>query len=156
MIKDRGDDAIPHVEFDLEKNDAEQAKRKKLVNSPTSGTQIEYRRALAYIEAMAVVPREDFTAGVMKRYTEALALIGDYAQAYELSGEEYYDHVDQALLGKTEKCSCTGASITTIVDGRPKTTVFPSTFVKKKIYDARQQKHIPLMCCNVCLRLYAA
>lgn len=156
MIRDKGDDAIPQVEFDVEADDAIQAKRRKLFGTPTSGSQIEYSRALAYVEAMSILPREDMTEGVFNRYIDALTVIGDYAQAYSLTKDSTYNAIDKAIQGKTKKCKCKGVTQTVLENGRPKTTQFASQFVKKRVYDIVKQKHVDLMCCNQCLNLYAA
>ena len=152
MIKDMGDNALPKVVFDVQKNDAEQlALKKRSGNLPSN---IEYQRALAYVTAMCEIPRVDFTQGQMERYIRALADIDDYAQAYELSGEATYKEIDDAL--RSGKCKCKDVTTTILENGRPKTVTHPNAFVKKQVFDLMKQAHVNLMCCNKCLKLYAA
>lgn len=151
--RDRGDDAIPTVVFDLAKNDEIQEQRKKLVNIPT-GSQWEYARAMAYVEATAKIPREDLSATQMARYTVALANIGDYEQAYELTGEKIYQDIDKALKGKTKQCKCKGTTSHELENGRPVQKEFSNIFVKTKVYDQMKRQFVALKQCNVCYRIF--
>ncbi len=144
---------MPQVVFDLAKNDEIQEQRKKLVGIPSSGSQIEYSRALAYVEAMSKVPREDFTAGVMHRYIEGLSIIGDYAQAYELSGDKMYKDVDDAITGKNKQCKCKPTVTMVLEGGKPVQKEYSNIFVRTRVYDQLKHQFVNLNACNTCGRL---
>lgn len=150
---DRGDDVSPRIGYDLEKNDAIQEERKKLVSVPTTGSQIQYSRAMAYITAMRDIPREDFTAGMMRRYIESLAIVGDYEHAYELSGEQIYKDIDDALTNKTEPCDCSPTKDIQLENGVPVTKEYSNIYTKTRVYDQVTRQFINLNACNVCGRL---
>ncbi len=150
---DKGDNAIPRVVFDLEKNDEIQEQRRKLISIPTTGSQIRYNRATAYINAMCKVPREDFTVGMMDRYIESLAVVGDYGQAYELSGEKIYKAIDDALRGKTKPCKCKPTVAITLEQGKPVETMYSNIFTKTRVFDQMTRQFVNLNACNTCGKL---
>lgn len=138
---------------EIEKEQA--ARRQKMLDlGQLSQSRLQYQREIAVIEELNKIPREDLSARQFARYTKALANVGDYAQAFDLTGEQFYSDVDKALKGKTKQCKCKPVESFELENGEVKIKTFPQTFAKQTVFDEMSQTFKDLMQCNACGQLF--
>lgn len=154
MIKDTKDDSLPKIKTptkaEQELIDAEQAKRAKMVTITTSGSQIAFARAASLIRSLEPVPYAELTPKAQKDYVDSLSIVGRFDKAYELTGDDTYLEIWNAVQGKAKKCKCEPVVENKIEAGRPKQIRHSTLFVRKQVYSIKDGQFHDLVMCNKC------
>lgn len=107
-------------------------------------------RARAVVAESATIPIEDLSPRQKGYYADALATLGNYAQAFVVSGNEEFQKIAEALTN--EECDCKDTVTHILKDDKPELVTRSRLYKKRGIYFAGKWRS--LMACNKCNRLF--
>ena len=125
--------------------DEEQMRRAALLNISMSPSQREFARACAMIKSFEEYHTLPLAA--VAPYADALAMVGDYAKAYELTGNETYKQIMDAMAVR-KTCTCPDTVDTVMENGQPVQKTYSRFFVKRQVY--KDRTWYDLKQCNKC------
>jgi hypothetical protein len=106
-------------------------------------------RARAIVAESATIPIEDLSPRQKMYYADALATLGHYAQAFEISGDEIYREIAEAFTNK--ECKCKDSKTHVLKDEKPELVTHSRFYKKQNIYVDGVWKS--LVACNQCQNL---
>lgn len=115
----------------------------------------KFARADAVLTELSAIPRDDLSTEQFNRFVDALIQIGEYQEAYKLTGNAEYKAIWSVIKGKHKLCKCPDTEEWAMVEGKPVQNVHSRLFVRKKVWHIFDQKEVSLMMCNKCGALSA-
>lgn len=131
--------------------DAEQRKRADRFDlSPTAR---HLMRARAIVAELDNIPTADMSKRQRSNYATALAALGRYKEAYDLTQEPSYLEIAEAIDGSTNgstECACSDFNTVEMRDGVVTEVSYSRIYKKRDIYSIVHGKLMALMACNKC------
>lgn len=127
--------------------DAEQRKRADRFDlSPTAR---HLMRARAIVAESDSIPTADMSKRQRSNYATALAALGRYKEAYDLTDDLLYLEIATALENSTE-CACPDLSTVEMRNDVVTQVSYSRIYKKRDIYSIAHGKLMALMACNKC------
>lgn len=142
------DDSLPKpptIAPEMQKTiDAEQKKMASRFDLSPGARQLA--RARAVIAESAPIPIDDLSPRQKEHYADALAVLGNFTLAAEISGNERYMEIAKAITNT--ECDCKDFETTELKDDKPVAVKRSRLYKKQSIYVDGAWK--ALTACNIC------
>jgi hypothetical protein len=107
-------------------------------------------RARAVVAESATIPIVDLSPRQKMYYADALATLGNYQQAFEISGNEKFREIAEAFTNK--ECKCKDSQTHILKDGKPEPITHSRFYKRQSIYV--DGVWASLIACNMCQNLF--